>query len=156
MSGVRCQMSEVRLSVLCTLFSVLCSLFSVLCFFSIRSLCGWIRDGCIGPLPQAKPSSGTARTRRSSMNQIKTSISAADIAAGGCYNSSSVKNITESPSNLLPLSRDGEGELAVPISFDRGRAVVAQVVKVVAKLEVGLHYLLPGDHLAGMTGGAAH
>ena len=90
------------------------------------------------------------------MNQIQTSISAADIAAGGRYNSSSVKNITESPSNLLPLSRDREGELAVPISFDRGRAVVAQVVKVVAKLEVGLHYLLPGDHLAGMAGGAAH
>jgi len=46
--------------------------------------------------------------------------------------------------------------LAVFVGFDGGRAVEVQVVEVITKLEVGLHHLVPGDRLAGMTGGAAH
>ena len=38
--------------------------------------------------------------------------------------------------DFRPLSRDGEGELAVRIGFDRRWAVEAQVVEVVAELEL--------------------
>ena len=34
--------------------------------------------------------------------------------------------------------------------------VESQVVEVVAELESGLHHLVPGDDLIGMTGGATH
>ena len=39
-------------------------------------------------------------------------------------------------SDLGPLPRDGEGELAVRIGFDRCRAVEVQVIEIVAELEV--------------------
>ena len=62
----------------------------------------------------------------------------------------------ETQSNLFPLARDRDLELAVFVGFDRGRGVVAQIIQVITELEPGIHYLFPGDFLAGMAGSTAH
>ncbi|MHC4145466.1 MAG: hypothetical protein ACYSUD_11885, partial [Planctomycetota bacterium] len=66
------------------------------------------------------------------------------------------KCIAQSLLNLLPLSRDRDRKTSIFIGFDRGRTVVVQIVEVVTELESGLHYLVPGYLLTGMTGGTAH
>ena len=45
------------------------------------------------------------------------------------------KSLMEPLLNFLPLSRDREGELAVFISFDGGRAVIIQLIEIFAELE---------------------
>jgi len=45
------------------------------------------------------------------------------------------KILMEQLLNFLPLSRDREGELAVFIGFDGGRAVIIHLVEIVAELE---------------------
>ena len=58
--------------------------------------------------------------------------------------------------NFLPLSRDREGELAVFVRFDRGRAVIIQLVKIITELELGRHNLVPCHFLSRMASGSAH
>ena len=59
-------------------------------------------------------------------------------------------------SEFLPLAGDRDGVTALLICLDGRRTVVREIVDVRAETEVGGHRLVPGDNLAGMSGGAAH